>query len=77
MFALDKVLFMKNVDDSHWTCAVIFVGEKRIHYYDSMGSDVNSYTTGLTRYLKDEWATRKGVSYQTQTNGRLSVMWTV
>ena len=32
MFALGKVLFMQNVDDSHWTCAVIFMEEKRIKY---------------------------------------------
>ena len=34
MFALGKFLFMHNVDESHWTCAVIFVGEKRIKYWE-------------------------------------------
>ena len=32
MFALGKVLFMQNVDESHWSCAVIFTEEKRIKY---------------------------------------------
>ena len=32
MFALGKVLFMHNVDDSHWTCAINFMEEKRIKY---------------------------------------------
>jgi len=60
IFALDKVFFRHNVDGSHWTCAVIFMEEKRIQYYDSMGSDGHAYTTGLMRYLKDEWAAKKG-----------------
>ena len=25
MFARDKFFFMKNVDESHWICAVIFM----------------------------------------------------
>ena len=33
MFALDKFFFMHNVDESHWTCAVIFMEENRIQYY--------------------------------------------
>ena len=44
IFALDKVFFMHNVDGIHWTCAVIFMEEKRIQYYDSMGSDGYAYT---------------------------------
>jgi sentrin-specific protease 1 len=60
IFALDKVFFMHNVDGNHWTCAIIFMEEKRIQYYDSMGSDGYAYTTGLMRYLKDEWAAKKG-----------------
>ena len=32
MFALGKVLFMHNVDESHWTCAVIFIDENMIRY---------------------------------------------
>ena len=60
MFALDKVFFMYNVYGSHWTCAVIFIEEKRIHYYDSMSSDGHAYTTGLMIHLKDEWSAKKG-----------------
>ena len=60
MFALDKVFFMHNVDKSHWTCAVIFMEEKRMQYYDSMGSDFHAYTTVLMIYSKDEWSAKKG-----------------
>ena len=34
MFALENVFVMKNVDKSHWTCAVIFIKYKMIQYYD-------------------------------------------
>ena len=60
IFALDKVFFTCNVSKSHWTCAVIFMEEKRIQFYDSMSGDGYGYTTGLMRYLKDEWAAKKG-----------------
>ena len=38
MFALGKVLFMHNVDESHWSCAVNFMEEKRIKYLDEKRS---------------------------------------
>ena len=60
MFSIDRVLFVHNVYDSHWKCAVILMGEKIIQYYDSMVSYVHAYTTGIIRYLKDEWAVKKG-----------------
>ena len=34
--------------------------DKSIKYYNSMGSDCHAYETGLIRYLKDEWAAKKG-----------------
>lgn len=60
IFALDKILFAVNVGGSHWTCAVVYMEEKRIQYYDSLGGDGYGYTSGLMRYLKDEWASKKG-----------------
>jgi hypothetical protein len=60
IFALDKIFFTCNVSQSHWTCAVVFMEEKRIQYYDSLGSDGYGYTKGLMRYLEDEWAAKKG-----------------
>ena len=33
IFAFGKVFFMRNVDDIHWTCALIFMKEKNIQYY--------------------------------------------
>ena len=31
IFALEKCLFMKNVDGSNWNCAVICMEDKKIH----------------------------------------------
>ena len=59
MFLLDKVFFLNNVYKSHWTFAVIFVGEKSTQYYVSMDSDFHAYTTGPMRYLKGGWAEKK------------------
>jgi len=60
IFALDKVLFACNVLHTHWTCVVIFMQEKRIQFYDSMRGDGYHYSDGLLKYLKDEWAAKKG-----------------
>jgi sentrin-specific protease 1 len=60
IFALGKIFIPINVNRSHWTCAVIFVEEKRIQYYDSMGGNGGFYTKALLQYLKDEWAAQKG-----------------
>ena len=60
MFSLEKVLFMYNVDERHCICAVIFIPERSIQYYDSMGSNGHAYTTGLMRYMKDDWSMKNG-----------------
>jgi sentrin-specific protease 1 len=60
IFGLDKVFFPCNINMMHWTCVVIFMQEKRIQFYDSMGGDGYHYTEGLLKYLKDEWASKKG-----------------
>lgn len=60
IFGLDKVFLPCNINMMHWTCVVIYMQEKRIQFYDSMGGDGYHYTDGLMRYLKDEWAAKKG-----------------
>lgn len=60
IFALDKIFLPCNINMMHWTCVVIYMQEKRIQFYDSMGGDGKHYTNGLMRYLKDEWASKKG-----------------
>ena len=36
IFKLDKIICPVNIINSHWACAVIFVEEKHIQYYDSV-----------------------------------------
>jgi sentrin-specific protease 1 len=55
IFGLDKVFIPVNVSNTHWTCAVIFVQEKKIQYFDSMGGDGTYYLKALLEYIKDEW----------------------
>ena len=38
IFCLDKIVFPINVGGVHWTCAVAFMQDKRIQYYDSFVS---------------------------------------
>ncbi len=44
-----------NIDKVHWACAVVFVNEKRIQFYDSLGGDGSSYLVAILNYLNDEW----------------------
>ncbi len=60
IFALDKIFFACNVNQMHWTCAVIFMQQKRIQFYDSMRGDGYHYSQGLFKYLLDEWKAKKG-----------------
>ena len=60
IFELDKIFFPCNVRNTHWCCAVIFMQEKRIQFYDSMHGSGKYYLEGLMQYLKDEWKAKKG-----------------
>jgi sentrin-specific protease 1 len=39
----------------HWVCAVAFMQEKRIQFYDSMGADGTEYIQSIMQYIKDEY----------------------
>lgn len=55
IFELDKLFFPINIKNNHWACAVIFIQEKRIQFYDSIGGDGTYYMRALLDYVKDEW----------------------
>ena len=59
IFNLKNIFFPININQSHWACAVIYMQEKRIQYYDSMGSGGSKYLSALMTYLEDEWADKK------------------
>ena len=67
IFALDKLIVPINISQQHWTCAVIFMQEKRIQYYDSVLGDGLYYLRALRRYLKDEHRNRKHLALDTSS----------
>ncbi|CAB9517227.1 Sentrin-specific protease 2 [Seminavis robusta] len=59
IFNLDKIIFPINQGRMHWVCAVAFMQEKRIQFYDSMGSSGKEYLDDLFQYIKDEHQDKK------------------
>ena len=49
-----------NLGNMHWTSAIIFMEEKKIQYFDSMGGTDHTKLQGLLQYLKDEYKATKG-----------------
>ncbi|KAL3799204.1 LOW QUALITY PROTEIN: hypothetical protein ACHAW5_007243 [Stephanodiscus triporus] len=60
IFNLKYILCPINLDNTHWTSAVIFMEDKRIQYYDSMGGTDRSKLEGLLEYVKDEYRAKNG-----------------
>jgi len=65
IFNLKYVVCPINLDNLHWTSAVIFIEEKCIQYYDSMGGTDRTKLEGLLQYLKDEHRAKKGSELDT------------
>ena len=59
IFNLDKILFPINMGNMHWICAAIFMKDKRIEVYDSMGSSGGRYLEALFNYIQDEHMDKK------------------
>lgn len=60
IFSLRYIFCPININDAHWTCAVIFMEDKKICYYDSLGGTNWIKLQGLLEYLKDEHKSKKG-----------------
>ena len=60
IFSLDKLFFPINVGRDHWVLVAVFMQEKRIQCYDSMGSKGTDYVQAIFRYLQDEHETKMG-----------------
>ena len=71
IFALDKIFVPANQNNTHWGCAVIYMQEKRIQFYDSMLKDGVEYIHGLFQYIQDEWAMKKGGEFPNTDEWRL------
>jgi sentrin-specific protease 1 len=55
IFNLKYIFVPINLDNSHRTLAVIFMEDKRIQYYDSMGCTDKAKLVGLLEFMKDEY----------------------
>ena len=60
IFNLKYILCPINLYNMHWTSDVIYIEEKRIQYYDSMGGTDRAKLKGLLEYVKDEYKVKNG-----------------
>jgi sentrin-specific protease 1 len=60
IFNLKYILCPINIDNGHWTLAVIYIEKKRIQYYDSMGGTDMDKLSGLLEYVRDEYWVKNG-----------------
>ena len=61
IFELDKIFIPVNQEDgTHWGCAVIYVQDKKIQFYDSLHKNGEEYLRAIFQYLKDEWEDKRG-----------------
>ena len=79
-FECDKILMPIHVHGNHWIMLVIFVQEKKIGYYDSMGAYGENEIATVKKWLRDiaavqglefnadEWSVVEG-QVPCQTNG--------
>ena len=54
IFEKDKVFCPVNLNNKHWGLLVIYVQQKEIVYYDSMGVKGKKYLDGALQYMYDE-----------------------
>ncbi len=60
IFNLSKIFIPINLDNEHWTLALIFMEEKKIQYYDLSGGIDRTKMEGLLQYVKDEYMATNG-----------------
>ena len=60
IFELKYIVCPINIGNMHWTCAIVFMEEKRIQYYDSCGETQIKWLHVLLLYLKDEYRGKNG-----------------
>ncbi|KAL7526301.1 hypothetical protein ACHAXR_001415 [Thalassiosira sp. AJA248-18] len=65
IFGLKYIACPINLNNLHWASAVIFMEEKYIQYYDSMGGTDMKKLKGLLQYLKDEHRVKRGEELDT------------
>lgn len=61
VFNLDLLLFPANINNAHWTLAVIDLKKQEFVYYDSMGGRRPDILEHLAHWLEDESRDKRGV----------------
>ena len=59
IFTKRRIYFPINISNSHWTHLVLYMEQREIHYYDSMGGNGRMYIEAILRWIKDEARTKK------------------
>ena len=59
IFTKHKIFFPINLNNAHWTLAVVYMDEKRIHYYDSKCGAGMQQLEGLKKWIADEARSKK------------------
>ena len=60
IFECSKVFIPINISNTHWTCCVVYITERKVVYYDSMGGGGKRYVDAVRRYLGDEHQDKLG-----------------
>ena len=61
IFDLKYIFIPINENNMHWVSAMVFMEEKKICWYNSLGGTDSTKFYGILQYLKDEWkAKRRG-----------------
>jgi len=59
IFTKRRIYIPINISNSHWTHLVLYMEQREIHYYDSMGGNGRMYIEAILRWIKDEARTKK------------------
>jgi Ulp1 family protease len=59
IFTKRRIYIPINISNSHWTHLVLYMEQRKIHYYDSMGGNGRMYIEAILHWIKDEARTKK------------------
>ena len=60
IFQLDKLFFPVNITRTHWALVTVFMEDKRIQFYDSMGAAGTESLEAIFQYIQQEHLTKLG-----------------
>lgn len=65
LLSKDKIFVPININNTHWTLAVVYIQKKEIHYYDSMSGSGRKYLQPLLNWVRDDAKDKKNVDIDT------------